>query len=142
MLYCGNCGGSMGLVHTKRNNKRYEYYICTEDTKRNFSICPVKRVPADILQKAVLNFLGELLQSSTLIAKMVKIDKQISGRKFRELLKNIHEIWHVMCYQERYYFLRNIISKILVFDDRLEIEPNVKNMKSLLKDMGVEVNNA
>ena len=57
MIYCGSCGGAFSLSHTvKQKNKRYSYYICLEDTKRNFSTCPIKRVPSDALEKLV----GEL----------------------------------------------------------------------------------
>ena len=43
MIYCGSCGGAFSMSHTvKQGNKRYSYYICLEDTKRNFSTCPIK----------------------------------------------------------------------------------------------------
>lgn len=131
----------MVLTHTKKKNKLYYYYICIEDTKRTLSICPVKRIPADILQKAVLDQLGELLQSPTIISQMVKMDKSITAPKFRSALKNIHEIWNVMCYYERCKLLNNMIQRILVFDDRLEIEPNVESIKKLLHDAGMKVKN-
>ena len=44
-----------------------------------------------------------------------------------------------MCYYERCRLLQNIISRILIFEDRLEIEPEVDGIKALLKDVGVEV---
>jgi hypothetical protein len=34
-----------------------------------------------------------------------------------------------------------MIQRILVFDDRLEIEPNVESIKKLLYDAGVKVKN-
>ncbi len=96
--------------------------MCTEDTKRNFSTCPVKRIPADALQKAVLDQMGELLQSTTLIAQMVKTDNSMTASKFRAVLKNIHGIWGVMCHYEQCRLLQNITSRILIFDDRQELE--------------------
>ena len=93
LLYCGNCGSAMSLAHTKKANKRYHYFICTEDSKRNFKICPVKRVPVDIIQTEVLGQLAELLQSPALIAKIMEINDKISAPKLSEILKNIHEIW-------------------------------------------------
>ncbi|MDD3119160.1 MAG: recombinase zinc beta ribbon domain-containing protein [Victivallales bacterium] len=47
LVTCGHCGGAITLSHTvKRGKHRYGYYICNEDRKRNFSICPTPRVPA------------------------------------------------------------------------------------------------
>lgn len=139
LLYCGTCGGAMSMAHTKKSNKRYHYFICTEDSKRNFRICPVNRIPVDVIQKAVLTQFAELLQSPTIIAKIMELNETISAPKLREALKNIHDIWEVMCYTERYKLLHNLISKILVFEDRLEIEPNVDGIKSLLKEAGIKV---
>jgi hypothetical protein len=129
----------MSLAHTKKANKRYHYFICTEDSKRNFKICPVKRVPVDIIQTEVLGQLAELLQSPALIAKIMEINNKISAPKLSEILKNIHEIWGVMCHVEQCKLLHSIVSKILVFEDRLEIEPNVDGIKTLLIDAGVKV---
>ena len=45
----------------------------------------------------------------------------------------------VMCHVEQCKLLHSIVSKILVFEDRLEIEPNVDGIKTLLIDAGVKV---
>ena len=83
LLYCGNYGGAMVLTHTKKKNKLYYYSAYIKGTKQTLSICPVQRIPADILQKAVLDQLGELLQSPTNISTMVKMDNSITTPKFR-----------------------------------------------------------
>ena len=44
-----------------------------------------------------------------------------------------------MCYYERCRLLQNIISRILIFEDRLKIEPKVDGIKALLIDAGVKV---
>ena len=89
----------------------------------------------------MLDQLGELLQSPTIIFQMVKMDKSITAPKFRSALKNIHEMLNVMCYYEQCKLLNNMIQRILVFDDRLEIEPNVESIKKLLYDAGVKGKN-
>ena len=63
-----------------------------------------------------------------------ELDKLLNGET-----EEITDIWEVMCYTERYKLLHNLISKILVFEDRLEIEPNVDGIKSLLKEAGIKV---
>ena len=98
-----------------------------------------KLIPADALQKAVLEQVGELLQSTTLIEQITKEDNSMTAPKLRAVLKTFHGIWDVMCYYERCRLLQNIISRILIFEDRLEIEPKVDGIKALLKDVGVEV---
>lgn len=126
----------MTLAHTKKGNKRYNYYICLEDTKRNFKICPVQRVPADLVQKAVLDQIGELLQSPVIIAKLRKMEKSISQEKLREVLKNIHQIWDAMCYVEQCRFLQNTIKRISLFEAHLKVEPNIEGLGELLKEAG------
>lgn len=139
LLYCGHCGGAMSLAHTKKGNKRYNYYICLEDTKRNFKICPVQRVPTELIQKAILEHIGTLLQSPVIIAKLQEKDKSISTKKLREVMKNFLHIWNVMCYIEQCRFLRNAIKKISLFEDHIKVEPNVEGIGELFKDIGCEV---
>ena len=91
------------MSHTvKQGNKRYSYYICLEDTKRNFSTCPIKRVPANELEKLVLKEIGALFQTPTMLAKLMdKGELGISTAQLQAVLKNIYDVWEVMNPAER-----------------------------------------
>ena len=141
LIYCGSCGGAFSLSHTvKQGNKRYSYYICLEDTKRNFSTCPIKRVPANELEKLVLKEIGILFQTPTMLAKLMdKGDLGISTTQLQAVLKNIYDVWEVMNPAERCKLIQCVITRITVFENHIEIRPNLDGIKTLLAEAGMEV---
>lgn len=141
MIYCGSCGGAFSLSHTvKQKNKRYSYYICLEDTKRNFSTCPIKRVPSDALEKLVLKEVGILFQTPTMLAQLMdKGDLGISAEQLQTVLKNIYEVWEVMNPAERCKLIQCVITRITVYENHIEIRPNLDGIKTLLAEAGMEV---
>jgi site-specific DNA recombinase len=141
LIYCGSCGGAFSLSHTvKQGNKRYSYYICLEDSKRNFSTCPIKRVPANELEKLVLKEIGALFQTPTMLAKLMdKGELGISADRLQAVLANIYDIWEVMNPAERCKLIQCIITRITVFENHIEIRPNLDGIKTLLIEAGMEV---
>ena len=141
MIYCGSCGGAFSMSHTvKQGNKRYSYYICLEDTKRNFSTCPIKRVPANELEKLVLKEIGALFQTPTMLAKLMdKGELGISTAQLQAVLKNIFDVWEVMNPAERCKLIQCVITRITVFENHIEIRPNLDGIKTLLAEAGMEV---
>ncbi len=135
LVYCGSCGSAMTLSHTvKKGNRRYSYYICLEDSKRNISICPIKRMPANEFEKLVLAEIGKLFQTPTMFAKINQEEQIITGSKLTEVLQNIHAIWEVMCPAEKVKLLQAVIGKITVFEQRLEINWNVDGLLTLFAE--------
>jgi len=90
VIRCGHCNSSMGITYTNKGNRRYSYYICEKDTKRAVSQCPVKRVPAGDIEKAVLRQLGAVFRTPTIIARTYFAAENIKKEEFNRLqsLKN------------------------------------------------------
>jgi len=54
VLRCAPCGCSMTPAHTKRGDRRYRYYTCTNAQKRGWTACPSRSIPAAEMDKVVL----------------------------------------------------------------------------------------
>ena len=54
LLRCEPCGCSMTPAHTKRGQRRYRYYTCTNAQKRGWLACPSRSIPAAEMDKVVL----------------------------------------------------------------------------------------
>ncbi len=54
ILHCAACGCSMTPSHTRRGNRRYRYYVCTNAQKRGWDQCPSKSIPAGEIEKYVV----------------------------------------------------------------------------------------
>jgi site-specific DNA recombinase len=87
VIRCGHCDCSMGPTYTQKGERRYTYYICEKDTKRAVSRCPLKRVPAGDIEKAVLEQLGAVFRTPTLVAKTYFAAKEMEEAEWDRLTK-------------------------------------------------------
>ncbi len=56
ILVCGPCGCAMTPSHTtKQKARRYRYYVCAAAQKRGWDACPSKSVPADEVERFVVD---------------------------------------------------------------------------------------
>ena len=69
VVRCGHCDSAMGLTYTQKGPRRYTYYLCAKDAKRAISRCRLKRVPAGDIEKVVLEQLGAVFRTPTLISQ-------------------------------------------------------------------------
>jgi site-specific DNA recombinase len=54
LLRCRPCGCAMTPAHVTHGNKRYRYYTCSAAQKKGWNTCPSKSVPAQALERYVL----------------------------------------------------------------------------------------
>lgn len=142
LVVCGHCGGAITLSHTvKKGKHRYGYYICNEDSKRNFSICPTPRVPAADFEKVVLRELAAILKTPTMLAQ---IDERLKAARHGsemavKAMDNMNALWEVMCPAERYSLIHSIVRQITIFKDHIRIDFNKDGIVTLLTEAGMEV---
>ena len=86
VVRCGHCNCSMGPTYTMNKERRYTYYKCEKDQKRAVSNCPIKRVPAGDIEKAVLEQLNAVFRTPTLVAKTYFVAKDIEKEEHDRLL--------------------------------------------------------
>ena len=86
VIRCGHCNCSMGPTYTMKKDRRYAYYICEKDQKRAVSNCPIKRVPAGDIEKAVLEQLNAVFRTPTLVAKTYFAAKDIEKEEHERLV--------------------------------------------------------
>jgi site-specific DNA recombinase len=54
LLRCAPCGRAMTPAHSAKGVRRYRYYTCTAAQKRGWHACPSKSLPADEIERLVL----------------------------------------------------------------------------------------
>ena len=85
ILRCGPCGCSMGHTHTKKGNRRYRYYVCLNAQKRGWQNCPSKSIPAQEIERFVIEEIRHIGKDRDLIATALAEVKQRGEAKIREL---------------------------------------------------------
>ncbi len=72
LLYCGACKTSMIHAYTSQRGKRYRYYVCTHAQKNGWETCPVKSLPADEIERFVINTIRNIGKDDTLSREVVR----------------------------------------------------------------------
>ena len=148
LVRCGHCNGAMTVRQTvKTKNRQYCYYICNEDTKRNIRSCPTPRLPAEEFESLVLREIATVLKTPTMLAEIDRrLGEDDNGGSIRQevmvkLVANLEQLWEVMVPTERYSLVHKIVSRIVVFEDRLRVEFNRDGVVKLLQEAGMEAVN-
>ncbi len=85
VIRCGHCDSAMGITYTNKGDRRYSYYICEKDAKRAVSRCPLKRIPAGDIESVVLDQLGAVFRTPTLVAKTYFAAREIEAEERERL---------------------------------------------------------
>jgi site-specific DNA recombinase len=74
LLYCKSCGTAMSHSYSmKQKSKRYRYYVCQAAQKRGWHTCPTKSVPAEEIERFVVEQI-----------RAVGKDKKLQNEIFRQ----------------------------------------------------------
>ena len=86
LLYCAPCNSAMVHTHTLKNGtRRYRYYVCTNAQKRGWHSCPSKSVPAEEMEKFVIDQIRSIGQDSALVAETLEAARSESQERIQAL---------------------------------------------------------
>ena len=130
LLYCGTCGGAMGLVHTKKKNKRYQYYICTEDTKRGEKSCPVGKIGSATIEEAVLEESKKIFKSPYFLEKV----SAKTGLTIPEVRESFSEsFWAEITEQELNRLYAELFERVILKEDQLSYDIKTSGVQNLIE---------
>jgi len=126
---------------THKKYKRYRYFACEKDMKRINSICPLKRVPAAELENLLLREIGSMLAKPEVIAGVMhqaaELDehgKHLKLSTVQQAFDDLTNVWDVMFPVERYKFINEVVEKITVHIDRVEIEYKTDGLEAVITE--------
>ena len=124
LVYCGNCNAPMFLSKAvKKNGREYVYYVCQKDDRRANATCPVHRVPAEHLEKVLLAQVGRLFRTPAVLARIYNEDFAgvLTAPQTEQALSSINTVWSQMFPLEQHKLIHTLISKVVVFEDKIQI---------------------
>jgi hypothetical protein len=97
IIRCGHCGCSMRPGWTRKNGKKYRYYICLSQDKKLTEDCPVRRISAAKAEEAVMQQLRVILQRPEIVAHTARADAlaeaKLTEGDVRRAFRNIDAVW-------------------------------------------------
>ena len=86
LLRCAPCDCAMTHTHTKKGeNKRYRYYVCQNAQKRGWHNCPSKSIPAQEIEKFVVEQIRCIGKDETLLAETIRATRTKGQARIKEL---------------------------------------------------------
>ena len=143
LIRCGDCGSAMGLSHTRKDNRKYAYYVCIADNHRAVHTCGVNRLPADEIERVVLHQLGAIFNTLTCVGMVHRAYRKLKGKNDRELtmteirqaFSSLELIWDALFPVERYKLMHFLLENIRVYSDRVELEIKTAGLGAFVNDL-------
>jgi site-specific DNA recombinase len=134
ILRCGHCNCRLGPTFGAKNGKRYPYYLCTKDSKRSLSICPVKRISATEIESLVIDQIGKLFVTPTFVNN-VTISLGITGNEITKIFSSMQSFWQELYPAERNRLIELLVASVVVSENKVELEFRTEGMTQLIEEM-------
>ena len=139
-LIFGPTGAAMTPAHTRRNGKLYRYYVSTDVLKRDGASCPIRRVPAGEIERAVIDQLRGLLRAPEIIVRTWRAARQsgeeISEAEVREALERLDPLWNELFPAEQARIVQLLVDRVAVSPDGADIRLRTEGLTKLVADLG------
>ena len=132
ILRCGHCDCAMMPTYARKNGKRYFYYLCSRDSKRATSTCPVRQIPAGEVERITREQVVKMLQTPTILIKLAQV-LNLPAEKIAELFKET--FWQEISPGEMNRLLHLLLEKVEVHESKLTVEFKSSGIKTLMEEI-------
>ncbi|SCZ84496.1 recombinase family protein [Nitrosomonas mobilis] len=136
----GNDGRALSPWHTtKKNGRRYRYYIPQRDAKEHAGASGLPRLPATELESAVLDQLRATLRSPDLLSEVLpqatKLDPALDEAKVTVAMTRLDAIWGQLFPAEQARIVKLLVEKVIVSPNDLEVRLRANGIERLVLEM-------
>jgi DNA invertase Pin-like site-specific DNA recombinase len=139
LVWCTSCNCLMRGSSSRKNcNTKYFYYTCYNHAKYKTCKSLYKNVPAEPLERSVVEEILRIIKSPEIIMKINKIAEEqgdADKANFLEALKNLNESWEYLYIEEKRKILQMLIKSVEVMDDGIKINLNLEDFDGFLIEL-------
>lgn len=132
IIRCGHCGCPMMPSYAKKKGVTYYYYLCEKHEKSTgLSDCPIKKVPAGMVESLVQEQLGRVFHSHdilTELAEKTELPQRVISDMFRE------NFWQEITPAEFTRLSQLILDKVTLHEDHIDLDIKSDGMKSIIEE--------
>jgi hypothetical protein len=136
----GNDGRALSPWHTtKKNGRRYRYYVPQRDAKEHAGASGLPRLPAAELESAVLDQLRAILRAPNLLGDMlpqaIKLDPTLDEAKITVAMTRLDAIWDQLFPAEQTRIVKLLVEKVIVSPNDLEVRLRANGIERLVLEL-------
>ena len=159
VVRCGHCDGAMGLTYTQKGPRRYTYYHCAKDAKRERLLKRKERLEDDFLKVRARALeeappdgdgsdpgptLVELNQEAvTLSRRLTDVSARaqafesdpVAEREVAEAFQSVETFWEDLFPLERNRLIRLLVEKVEVRETGIDLELKTRGLSSLIIEL-------
>ncbi len=128
-------GYALCTAASNKGNKVYRYYVSTQAVKKSYDHCPIKNIPAHMLEEIVTDQIKRLLVRPEWAVRIAKQDDDLSERTILQALRKFESLWDELFPAEQSRILNLLVEKISVHTDKLIMTLRPLGMISLLHEI-------
>ena len=136
----GNDGRALSPWHTtKKNGRRYRYYVPQRDAKEHAGASGLPRLPAAELESAVLDQLRAILRSPDLLGEMlpqaIKLDPTLDEARITVAMTRLDVIWDQLFPAEQARIVKLLVGKVIVSPTNIELRLRTNGIERLVLEL-------
>jgi site-specific DNA recombinase len=132
-------GVAMSPTHTRKNGKLYRYYLSQTVLKQGSGGCPASRVPADAVERIVIDQVRLLLLSPEIIVQTWRsARKSIKGMtesEVRDALRAFDPLWNQLFPAEQTRIIQLLVERVDVRTDHVDVRLRIAGVTSLVGEL-------
>lgn len=136
----------MTPTHTRRGGKLYRYYVSTAVMKQGREACPVGRLPAGEIERAVIDQLRTILRSPEVVARTSRaaraMDASIGEAEVRDALHRLDPLWEELFPAEQARIVQLLVERVDVGEADISIRLRMAGLTSLEHELRCGAMNA
>lgn len=139
----GNDGRTLSPWNTtKKNGRRYRYYVPQRDCKEHAGASRLPRLPATGLESAVLDQLRAILRAPDLLGEVlpqaIELDPALDEAQVTVAMTRLDAIWDQLFPLEQSRIVRLLVEKVIVSPNELEVRLRANGIERLVLELRPE----
>ena len=136
----GNDGRALSPWHTtKKNGRRYRYYIPQRDAKEHAGASGLPRLPAAELESAVVEQLREILRAPNLLGEAlpqaIQLDASLDEAKVTVAMTRLDTVWDQLFPAEQTRIVKLLVEKVIVSPNDLEVRLHANGIERMVFEL-------
>ncbi len=150
---CGCCGSAMSPTAStvRKHGQSYRYYVCVNSLREGSAACPIRSIPAEELESAVLYQIKAAFKGPELIAAIAR-QLKTHGPEYailtikeleklvRHELKDFDSLWQELFAQEQRKLLSELLESVDVSEEGIKITLKQDALTRWIKEIPHEEN--
>ena len=137
-LIFGPTGAAMSPTHTRKGNRLYRYYVSQDVLQRGRDACPIGRVPAAEIERAVIDQLRGVFRQPEIVVGTWRAARaeqdDVTEDEAREALAQLDPLWGELFPAEQTRIVQLLVERVDVHGEGVDVRFRMNGIGALARE--------